>query len=127
MVDKIPAAIPGVNQLPKPASSSRTTAGELLFKAVFEANLAQAAAGLKFSAHAQDRLASRQISLSASDLQRLEGGVSRAAAKGARESLVVKDDLAFVVSVTNRTVITAVAAASMRGNVFTNIDSAVIV
>jgi flagellar operon protein len=113
-----------LTQLPK--AVSKTTAGELSFKAVFEANLAKGGE-LKFSAHAQDRLASRQINLSPSDLQRLEGGISRAAAKGARESLVVKDDLAFVVSVTNRTVITAVDAASMKGNVFTNIDSAVIV
>src|SRR4051812_45558740 len=88
-----------VTQLPKAAG--KTTAGELSFKAVFEANLNKGGE-LKFSAHAQDRLASRQINLSPSDLQRLEGGISRAAAKGARESLVVKDDLAFVVSITNR-------------------------
>lgn len=117
-------ALQAVTQLPK--AVSKTTAGELSFKAVFDASLKQGTE-LKFSAHAQDRLASRQINLSPSDLQRLEGGIDRAAAKGARESLVVKDDLAFVVSVTNRTVITAVDAASMKGNVFTNIDSAVIV
>ena len=52
--------------------------------------------------------------------------VDRAAAKGARESLVLVDDTAFVVSVRNRTVITAVDRARMRDQVFTNIDSAVI-
>jgi flagellar operon protein len=53
--------------------------------------------------------------------------VDRAAAKGARESLVMMDDVALVVSVKNRTVITAVDRAHLKDNVFTNIDSAVIV
>ncbi len=117
--------VPVNGTVPK-AAGARKTAGEMSFNAVLEANL-QKDAGLKFSAHAQERLASRQIALSTQDLQRIEGGVDKAAAKGARESLVVKDDTAFVVSITNRTVITAVDANSMRGNVFTNIDSAVIV
>jgi flagellar operon protein len=59
-------------------------------------------------------------------LDRLNGGVARAAAKGSRDSLVLLDDTAFVVSVRNRTVITAVDRARMRDQVFTNIDSAVI-
>ena len=54
-------------------------------------------------------------------------GVDRAAAKGAKESLVMIDDVALVVSVKNRTVITAVDKAQLKENVFTNIDSAVIV
>jgi len=53
--------------------------------------------------------------------------VSKAAAKGARESLILLDDKAFVVSVRNRTVITAVDGEHLKENVFTNIDSAVIV
>lgn len=104
----------------------RTTAGALSFNAVLEANLTKDE-GLKFSAHAQERLATRQIQLSTQDLLRLQNGVDKAAQKGSRESLVMKDDLAFVVSVTNRTVITALDLASSRDNVFTNIDSAVIV
>ena len=55
-----------------------------------------------------------------------KGAVSKAAAKGARESLILLDDLALVVSVKNRTVITAIAPDRIRENVFTNIDSAVI-
>lgn len=67
------------------------------------------------------------MSLGDDELSRLAGGVNRAAAKGARESLVLMDDKAFVVSVRNRTVITAVDGENMKENVFTNIDSAVIV
>ena len=59
-------------------------------------------------------------------MARLGDGVDRAAAKGSRDSLVLVDQTAFVVSVRNRTVITAVDREHMREQVFTNIDSAVI-
>jgi len=81
---------------------------------------------LSFSAHAQSRLLSRQIQLTGTQLERLQKGVQDAAAKGAKESLVVLDHLAFIVSVANRTVVTAVDGAARTGNVFTQIDSAVI-
>lgn len=81
---------------------------------------------LKFSAHAQTRLQSRNISLQPAQITRLEDAVQKAANKGARGSLVMMDDLAMVVSVKNRTVVTVVDKDSMKQNVFTNIDSAVI-
>ena len=49
-----------------------------------------------------------------------------ARAKGARSSLILTEAGAFVVSVSNRTVITAMDPAQMRERVVTNIDSAVI-
>jgi flagellar operon protein len=60
-------------------------------------------------------------------MKQLQEAVNRARAKGARESLVLMGELALVVSVKNNTVITAVDGANMRENVFTNIDSAVII
>ncbi len=85
-----------------------------------------AAAPLQFSRHALARIQRRGIALDASTLGRLSEGVGRAASKGSRDSLVLVDGTAFVVSVSNRTVITAVGAEHMKDNVFTNIDSAVI-
>lgn len=85
-----------------------------------------ARAGIKFSGHAQTRLASRQITLSDSDVARLGSAMTKAAAKGAKDSLVLMDKTAFVVSVANRTVITAVASDALKENIFTNIDSAMI-
>lgn len=82
---------------------------------------------LKVSGHAQTRLQSRNIELEGEQWERVMGGVDRAAAKGAKESLVMVDDVALVVSIKNRTVITAVDKASLKENVFTNIDSAVVV
>jgi flagellar operon protein len=90
----------------------------------FEAILADR---LKVSGHAQTRLASRNIELGKEEWERVLGGVDKAAQKGAKESLVMLDDVALVVSVRNRTVITAMDKENLRNNVFTNIDSAVIV
>src|ERR1044071_7512194 len=82
---------------------------------------------LKVSGHAKTRLESRNIQLGKAEWDRVLEGVNRAAAKGAKESLVMIDDVALVVSVKNRTVITAVDQANLKDNVFTNIDSAIIV
>lgn len=84
------------------------------------------AGALRWSAHAVQRLSQREIAVTPEMQQRLEGAVDRLAAKGGRESVVLVDRMAFVVSVSNRTVITAVDQAGMRDQVFTNIDSAVL-
>jgi len=82
---------------------------------------------LKFSAHARERIARRKIPLDANQLQRLNSAVEKAAAKGAKDSLILMDNLALIVSVKNRTVVTAIDENNIKGNVFTNIDSAVII
>ena len=87
---------------------------------------ARGAAEIRFSGHALERLNRRGIPVDAATMARLSDGVAEASAKGAREALVLVDCTAFVVSVRNRTVITAVGADNMRDRVFTNIDSAVI-
>ena len=86
--------------------------------------LKHATRGLEFSSHALQRVERRDIDVSGDRLKRLADGVDRLAAKGARESVVFVDDTAFVVSVRNRTVITALSRERMREHVFTNIDSA---
>jgi flagellar operon protein len=92
----------------------------------FQKALAEQVSGLKFSGHALQRIERRGIDMSAPTLVRLEAGVARAASKGSRDSVVFVDGTAFVVSVRNKTVITAVDPEHMREHVFTNIDSAVI-
>ena len=82
--------------------------------------------GVQFSGHAVQRLERRGITVEPGTLQRLDDAVGRAAGKGARDAVVFVDSTAFVVSVANRTVITAVDRDHMRDHVFTNIDSAVI-
>jgi flagellar operon protein len=81
---------------------------------------------VQFSKHALQRLERRGLAVDGAAMERLNEGVSRAAGKGARDAVVLVDDTAFVVSVRNRTVITAVGRDQMKDQVFTNIDSAVI-
>lgn len=80
---------------------------------------------LRFSAHAQRRIQSGGVSLDEETLARLDRAVSAAGQKGARDALVLMDDLALLVSINNRTVITAVDQARQKTGVFTNIDSVV--
>lgn len=81
-----------------------------------------------FSAHAIRRLESRRIDVTENDkIERLNKGVELAAEKGSEESLILVDSTAFVVSVKNNKVITTVEADDLKGNVFTNIDSTVII
>lgn len=82
---------------------------------------------LKFSKHADARLSERNISLSDEQLQRLNAGAKKAGAKGIDESLMIMDDLAFIVNIKNSTVVTAIDSRASEENVFTNIDGAVIV
>lgn len=79
---------------------------------------------LKFSKHANERMANRNIDLTDAQLERLENGAKKAGEKGINESLVMVDEFAFIVNVKNNTVITAVNEKDDK--VFTNIDGAVI-
>jgi flagellar operon protein len=118
--------------LPRPLSPLRTTEQISRTKVAktadgFERTLARLMENpVSFSRHAMDRMASRGISFSDSDLQRLNGAVDLVQAKGGRESLVLVDNTALVVSIKNRQVITVMDQAQLKDNVFTNIDSAII-
>ena len=92
----------------------------------FAAALARRDGTLAFSGHAMKRMEQRGLQLDETRMRRLEAAVQRAEAKGARDSLILLDELALVVSVTNHTVVTAVDEASTKEHVFTNIDSVVI-
>jgi len=82
---------------------------------------------VRFSNHALQRLRDRKITLSPMQLGAIRDAVDQAAARGGRESLLLMEDLALVASVPNRTVITAMRTDESTANVFTNIDSAVVV
>jgi flagellar operon protein len=79
-----------------------------------------------FSRHAQQRMASRNIDLSPAELVRLNEAVGQVRAKGGRDSLVMLNDNALIVSVKNNQVVTVVDKDSLKDNVFTKIDSAII-
>ncbi len=83
--------------------------------------------GVEFSRHAMERISERQINLNSGDtLERLNRAVELAGEKGSNDALVMIDSNAFIVSVKNNKVITTLSADDMQGNIFTNIDSTVI-
>ena len=90
-------------------------------------DLSQAREPLKFSAHATQRLQDRKIVLDSVLMSKINDAVDKAAAKGVEDTLVLTDNAALIVSVKNKTVITAMDKSSLNGNVFTNIDGAVII
>ncbi|MCM8773671.1 MAG: flagellar protein [Candidatus Omnitrophica bacterium] len=96
----------------------------LSFKEILEEKLG---GGLKFSGHALERIQRREIVLDETKLEKLKQAVSMADKKGARSSLILMQDLALIVSIKNKTVITAIDGNHIKENVFTNIDSAIIV
>ena len=119
-----------VEQTKSPSLSrvSRGKQGERFsFKRVLNQRLVDKGKRVQFSAHAQGRLDVRQINLTSNDIDKIESAIDRASQKGATDSLLLMDDLAMIVSIKNRTVVTVVDSGRMKDNVFTNIDSAVIV
>lgn len=85
-----------------------------------------ATSSLKFSTHAVERMRSRGISIQPEMMKSIEGAVQKAAAKGSKDTLVLAGDNALIVSVKNNTVVTVMDRAAMKENVFTNIDSTVV-
>lgn len=108
------------NYLKQPGSRSRAVEKNgKSFADVFDS--------LKFSKHASLRLQDRNIELSESQIDRLNAGMQKAGEKGINESLILMDQMAFIVNVKNNTVITALNDQEIKDNVFTNIDGAIIV
>lgn len=85
-----------------------------------------AAQGVKFSNHAVERMMARGIKFNQDDMGRLNSAVEKAAAKGSKDSLVLMNDSALIVSVKNKTVVTVMDKTALKENVFTNIDSTIV-
>jgi flagellar operon protein len=125
-------SIPGIKNVPiispkqVAGGSQPAVIGELSKPTEEFQSILQEKTGLKFSNHAMGRLTDRGVNLDNATVDRLTKAVQIADKKGADQSLVLLDQLAFLVSVRNKTVITAVETANMKEGVFTKIDSAII-
>lgn len=102
-------------------SANLVTAGQADFNKLLNDQI------LYFSNHAVKRLEQRGIDLKPEQLKQINTAIDNAAAKGAKDSLILMKDMALIVNVNNRTVVTAMDSKSMLDNVFTQIDSAVII
>ena len=118
-----PALNPPIGIVPESRQETRTETksfSDILNSAIGESE------GIHFSKHAQMRLDSRDIELEQGDLQKLGDAVDKASQKGIRDSLMLMNDVAYIVSVPGRTVVTAMPADEAKEKIFTNIDGAMI-
>ena len=128
MNGQFPSIEQATEKYTRPASGRAEANGRRTFADILsDKKLEKEGTELKFSKHASHRLSDRNIELSDSQMERLSEGTQMAGRKGINESLVIMDELAFIVNVRNNTVITAMDQNEAGENVFTNIDGAVIV
>lgn len=113
------AVTPAAPQRQKAQTGSRTAQGT-----DFQELLRQQ---MRLSHHAETRLQQRGIQLKPEQMAKIESAIDKAAAKGAKDSLVLMNDMALIVNVKNRTIVTAMDSQSMKDNVFTQIDSAIVI
>lgn len=99
--------------------------GEILLKQ--QEQNTKSTEAVRFSKHATSRLNDRNIELTDEQLERLNDGTKKAGEKGIKDSLVLVDQLAFIVNTKSNTVITAMDQTETDENIFTNIDGAVII
>ena len=121
--------IPSIQQVQnehlKPKKVGQKAQESMGFDALLRQKL-QAKEDVIFSKHASMRLQARNITLSEEQMTKLNQGIRSAEEKGIKESLVLVDNIALVVNIENKTVVTALDKAEAREHVFTNIDGAVV-
>ncbi|MDE7265837.1 MAG: flagellar protein [Lachnospiraceae bacterium] len=118
-----------LNKQQKTGVNAKVPQGKSFEEILFQHQLkeTQNSAQIKFSKHASNRLSDRNIELTTEQMERLGDGMKKAGEKGIKESLVLVDELAFIVNTKNNMVITAMDQTETKDNIFTNIDGAVII
>lgn len=111
---------------PSKKTNSANNAQPTQFNSLFEEKLHDLD-GIKFSTHAKQRLDSRGITLDAQSMDKLNNAVNKAEQKGVKDSLILMKDIAFVVNIPNKVVVTTMDQSSMKEHIFTNIDGAIII
>ncbi len=117
-VQPMPGSAPSPAQAPRTHDPPKTSFADVLHR------VQTSDEGVRLSAHARQRIAQRGIVFDDLLVRQLTEAVQELSAKGAREALVLHPEVAFIVSVTNRTVVTALDRQEMQQRIFTQIDSA---
>ena len=117
---------PKVGKENHPLPTGENSFASVLNKLTESADITNSEEPVKFSKHAMNRLSLRNIELTNEQMDRLNQGKMEASEKGIKDSLILVDQLAFIVNVPNNTVVTAMDQTENKSNVFTNIDGAVI-
>jgi flagellar operon protein len=111
---------PSVPKRTIPAQPTTTAQGQS-FRDIFQEKM------VRLSHHAEVRLQQRGLELKPEQLAKIQTAVDKAASKGSKDALLLMNDMALIVNVKNRTIVTAMDGASMKDNVFTQIDSAIFI
>lgn len=119
--------LPPIQETGQGTENSRIQSGQDAFQKVLRQEIQKSEHSIKVSGHASKRLLERNISLNQNDMKALSKAMDKADAKGAKDSLMLYKDIAFIASIRNRTLVTAIDPQDSEENVFTNIDSAVII
>lgn len=129
MIDKTQLSIGNSNRNLKTATSpvSTISSQQLKFKAVLDEQLKNECKELQMSKHARDRIAQRGIDVDQNVMNSLNYAADIARSKGARDIVMIGKDAAFVVNIPNSVIVTAVSSDELKDNIFTNIDSAVLI
>lgn len=114
-----------LGQASKSVNNNRRINPNLNFQEILNDSIGKKKQDIKISAHAQERMLQRNIRLQKQDMQLMEKAMDNLQGKGAKESLMIYKDMAFIASVDNRTIITALDSKEI--DIVTNIDSAIIV
>ena len=129
--------IPNVTQLPsqkKADDVNKLKQGETSeFKGFLDSQVAeqasqlpQQAKGIQLSTHAMKRLQERNISIDKEEYTKLQTAMDRLKIKGGQDSLVITGKAAYIVDVPKNTIVTAIDKDSIGENVFTKIDSTIL-
>jgi len=110
-----------INTLDKPSTRHNIGFEDILNEKI------QQQGSIKFSKHAQERLISRNVKLSQNDIDNINKAVEKAAKKGVKDTLIILGNTALIANVKSRTIITAATEESLKDNIFTNIDGAIII
>lgn len=114
-----------VNALKLTHAAAQTRKADDRFSTMLQEELNRAE-GLRFSKHAAQRVQERGIEVSDSLMSDLNQAVEKAKAKGAKDVVIIGKDGAFIVNVPHNLVVTTMNGTEMKDNIFTNIDSAVL-
>ena len=112
------------NHINKNSTKTKANGNSLSFESALNDVKAK---DIKFSKHAQARMDKRNIKLDKNDMRNLKKAIEKSEKKGVKEALIIMNDQAFIASVENKTIITAVANDALKENIFTNIDGAIII
>jgi flagellar operon protein len=133
--------IPNVTKLP--SQKNVDTANKLIpgesseFKNLLDSTLDQASSdasleslqtpkGLNLSTHAMRRLQERNLSLDKEEYAKLQSAMDKLKLKGGQDSLVITGKAAYILDVAKNTIVTAIDKDNIADNVFTKIDSTIL-